>query len=55
MAGMVSRTATAPVDRVKMMLQAHDGATPFTVRQGFRQMANEGRSLVHIRGWRGIT
>ena len=42
MAGAVSRTATAPVDRVKMMLQAHDGLTPLTVRQGFRQMASEG-------------
>jgi len=50
MAGMVSRTATAPVDRVKMMLQAHDGATPFTVRQGFRQMANEGTMRAFFRG-----
>ena len=42
MAGIVSRNATPPVDRVKMMLQAHDATTPFTVRQGFRQMASEG-------------
>lgn len=48
MAGAVSRTATAPVDRVKMLLQAHDDITPLTVRQGFRQMANEGATPVPV-------
>lgn len=50
MAGAVSRTATAPVDRVKMLLQAHDGITPMTVRQGFRQMASEGTLQAFFRG-----
>lgn len=30
-----------------MLLQAHDGVNSLTVRQGFRQMANEGAALAH--------
>ena len=31
----MSRTATAPVDRVKLLLQVQDGAIPLTVRGGW--------------------
>lgn len=39
-AGAVSRTLTAPVDRVKMILQVHIG--PLTVRDTVRSMVAEG-------------
>lgn len=42
LAGAVSRTATAPVDRIKMLLQVQDSAEPMTIRTAFKQMASEG-------------
>jgi hypothetical protein len=38
----VSRTATAPVDRVKLLLQVQDSATALTVRDGWNRMVSEG-------------
>ena len=38
----MSRTATAPVDRVKLLLQVQDGAIPLTVRGGWARMVSEG-------------
>ena len=42
MAGAVSRTATAPIDRVKMLLQTNEGLN-YTARIALRQMRSEGR------------
>lgn len=47
LAGAVSRTATAPVDRLKMLLQVQDGAHAMTIRDGIRQMAAEGGLQLH--------
>lgn len=44
-AGAVSRTATAPVDRLKMLMQIADGGARLTLRQAFQQMAAEGEQL----------
>jgi hypothetical protein len=44
-AGAVSRTATAPVDRLKMLMQIADSGTRLTVRGAFRQMSAEGAGL----------
>ena len=41
-AGAVSRSLTAPVDRLKMLLQVQDTGCPLTIRQGIRKMASEG-------------
>ena len=41
-AGAVSRSLTAPIDRLKMLLQVQDTGAPLTIRQGIRQMAAEG-------------
>ena len=41
-AGAVSRTATAPVDRVKLLLQVQDVGPALTIRDGFHRMASEG-------------
>ncbi|XP_012887306.1 PREDICTED: calcium-binding mitochondrial carrier protein SCaMC-1 [Dipodomys ordii] len=48
-AGAVSRTSTAPLDRLKVMMQVH-GSKSMNIFGGFRQMVKEGgvRSL-----WRG--
>ena len=41
-AGAVSRTATAPVDRMKLLLQVDSTARGLTVREGWGRMAAEG-------------
>lgn len=41
-AGAVSRTATAPVDRLKLLLQIQDTSRGLTIRDGFNRMAAEG-------------
>ncbi len=38
----MSRTATAPVDRVKLLLQVQDVGPALTIRDGFRHMVAEG-------------
>lgn len=50
LAGAVSRTATAPVDRVKMLLQVQDGANGLTLRQGWNRMASEGTVRAFFKG-----
>ncbi|KAK9789970.1 hypothetical protein WJX73_009825 [Symbiochloris irregularis] len=50
LAGAVSRTATAPVDRVKMLLQVQDGVRGLTVREGWDRMASEGTVKAFFRG-----
>ncbi|CAL1537811.1 unnamed protein product [Lymnaea stagnalis] len=50
-AGAVSRTATAPLDRLKVLLQVHGSSkNNLTIKSGFKQMLEEGgvKSL-----WRG--
>ncbi|XP_057289624.1 mitochondrial adenyl nucleotide antiporter SLC25A24-B-like [Hydractinia symbiolongicarpus] len=50
-AGVVSRSCTAPLDRLKVLLQVHsDSKGDWGIRQGFQKMLSEGgfRSL-----WRG--
>lgn len=42
LSGAISRTATAPVDRLKMLLQTHDGAKGLSLRQGWQKMMAEG-------------
>ncbi len=42
LSGAVSRTATAPVDRLKMLLQTHDEAKGLSLRQGWQKMLAEG-------------
>lgn len=42
LAGAVSRTATAPVDRLKMLLQVQEGKM-MTLKEGMRLMAAEGQ------------
>lgn len=42
LAGAVSRTATAPIDRLKMLLQIQDGAQGLTLRGGLQKIAAEG-------------
>lgn len=42
LAGAVSRTVTAPIDRLKMLLQTHDDAKGLSLRQGWQKMVAEG-------------
>ncbi|KAK9822880.1 hypothetical protein WJX74_000079 [Apatococcus lobatus] len=49
LAGAVSRTATAPVDRVKMLLQVQDGAA-LSIGGAFRQMAAEKTFAAYFKG-----
>lgn len=50
-AGAVSRTATAPVDRLKMLMQVADSGSRLTVRGAFRQMSAEGAGGRHVGRW----
>lgn len=50
LAGAVSRTATAPIDRLKMLLQVEEKAQGMSLRQGLRQMAAEGSVRAYFRG-----
>ena len=38
----VAKTAVAPLERIKLLLQVQDVGQPLTIRQGIRQMAAEG-------------
>ena len=46
-AGAVSRTCTAPLDRLKIMLQVHGGRKSLSIKDAFSYMIREG-------GWRGL-
>ncbi|XP_040577782.1 calcium-binding mitochondrial carrier protein SCaMC-2 [Lepeophtheirus salmonis] len=49
-AGAVSRTCTAPLDRLKIILQVHGGRKSYTMKEAFVYMFKEGG----VRGlWRG--
>ncbi|CAH1779376.1 unnamed protein product [Owenia fusiformis] len=50
LAGAVSRTSTAPLDRLKILLQVHGASKNLGIASGFKYMINEGgiKSL-----WRG--
>ena len=52
-AGAVSRTATAPIDRLKMLLQVQDSKTPMTMAAGIRKMAAEGGCFAEY--WRAAS
>jgi solute carrier family 25 phosphate transporter 23/24/25/41 len=49
MAGIVSRTSTAPLDRLRMLFQVHEGSR-MTLSQGVRKMAAEGTVKSFFRG-----
>lgn len=49
LAGAVSRTATAPVDRLKMLLQVQEGRR-LSIREGMRLMQSEGEWPHHHTG-----
>ncbi|KAK9804762.1 hypothetical protein WJX72_003881 [[Myrmecia] bisecta] len=50
LAGAISRTFTAPIDRLKFLLQVQDGRTMMTLRQGLARMAEEGTMKAYFRG-----
>ena len=49
-AGVVSRTATAPLDRLKMLLQVNDAEKRMTMREGLKYMAREGSIKSFFKG-----
>eukprot|EP00878_Enallax_costatus_P010030 GHUV01010469.1.p1 GENE.GHUV01010469.1~~GHUV01010469.1.p1 ORF type:complete len:213 (+),score=50.42 GHUV01010469.1:937-1575(+) len=49
LAGALSRTATAPVDRLKMLLQVQEGKM-MTLKEGIRIMAAEGSIRAYFKG-----
>jgi solute carrier family 25 (mitochondrial phosphate transporter), member 23/24/25/41 len=46
-AGAVSRTSTAPLDRLKVMMQVYGNKQNMTIVGGFKHMLSEG-------GWRSL-
>ncbi|GLI64006.1 hypothetical protein VaNZ11_007160 [Volvox africanus] len=50
LSGAVSRSATAPVDRLKMLLQTHDEAKGLSLRQGWQKMMAEGSIKSFFKG-----
>lgn len=46
----MSRTATAPADRLKMLLQIHDGKQKMTIAEGVRKMSAEGSVRSFFKG-----
>ncbi|PSC68761.1 Calcium-binding mitochondrial carrier S [Micractinium conductrix] len=49
-AGAVSRTATAPIDRLKMLLQIQDCSRGLTIQEGIRKMTAEGSVRSFFKG-----
>ncbi|XP_046340602.1 calcium-binding mitochondrial carrier protein SCaMC-2-like isoform X1 [Haliotis rufescens] len=49
-AGAVSRTATAPLDRLKILLQVHGSRKNISIKSGFQHMLKEGG---YMSMWRG--
>ena len=49
-AGAVSRTLTAPIDRLRMLFQVHEAPGRMTLAQGMRKMAAEGTVASYFRG-----
>lgn len=49
-AGAVSRTATAPIDRLKMLLQIQECQQGLTIPEGYRKMASEGTVKAFFKG-----
>lgn len=50
LAGAISRTATAPMDRLKMILQVQEDAKGMSMRAGINKMAAEGSIRSFFRG-----